>query len=420
MMSLFKQYRKLIGLIFFTTLLFLNGCSGDKKLDGNRTLVFNTEDSIELNRSLINNFSIPKQESDKSWYGKANFQNKNIENYYFNADILKIKKIKTKPQFNGTSSIVVNNVLYEIRDNIKLYALHIENDKYDKIWKKKIKVNDELITNGKISYYGGKIFVATGYNEVISFNAENGSELWRKKLNSITLSSIIPDKNGNIYVITNDNKSYCLNSDTGEIKWIHSDNEIKTAILGAANPVIYNNYVIVSYSSGNIYVLSKDTGKEFFSADLNLPKITNFTLNDIDATPIVKGGILYTSGNGGLLMAINLTNFEILWKKEFPTITDFWISGNFIYIINNEAKIGAISRNTGEFLWINSLPQYKDVDDKTDKIVYYEIIMVNDFLLARNNYKNAIILNPINGQILGSIKNSNNIPLELFTRFSAE
>ncbi|MFC1659030.1 PQQ-binding-like beta-propeller repeat protein [Pseudomonadota bacterium] len=406
------------SIICLILLLGFSSCSGNKRLEGERILIFSTDDKIEVNSKLKNKkFILSEQQKDENWYGESSVLNQKIENYSFDEDILKIKKIKTKPKFKGISSIVVNNVLYEIRDNSKLSAINIENNKSKRIWKtKKIKVGDEKIRYGKLSYYKNKIFLTTGLDEIIAFNSKNGIELWRKSLKSVTVSSPIIDRNGNLYIITNDNKLYALNQNTGEIVWIHPDIEIKTAILGSANPVIYKQYVVTSYSSGNLYVLNRKTGREEFSLDLNLPKITNFTLNDIDATPLISNGILYASGNGGLLAAINLENFEILWKKEFPTITDFWIAGDYIYIINNESKVAGISKREGEFLWVNSLPGYKN-KKKTKKIVYSEIVMVDDFLLARNNDEKVMIINPSDGQILGKVKNKRNIHLMLFSRF---
>ena len=51
-------------------------------------------------------------------------------------------------------------------------------------------------------------------------------------------------ENQTLYVITNDNKLYAMNTEDGQIKWIHYGNEKDSTIFGSANPVIYNNYII--------------------------------------------------------------------------------------------------------------------------------------------------------------------------------
>ena len=34
-------------------------------------------------------------------------------------------------------------------------------------------------------------------------------------------------------------------------------------------------------------------------------------------------------------MAINADNGNYLWKKEIAGITDFWLAGDFLFVINN-------------------------------------------------------------------------------------
>ena len=67
-------------------------------------------------------------------------------------------------------------------------------------------------------------------------------------------------KNSNIYVVSDDNQTFSLDLENGDLIWSHSGNLEEVSIIGGSKPVIYNNILIVSYSSGEIYALNASDG----------------------------------------------------------------------------------------------------------------------------------------------------------------
>lgn len=401
-------------IIYILLLIALVSCNKEEKLKGERYLVFEPKQAIQIDEKLAKTkIEIPARKAGGDWYGKANKLNKDVENFSYNSDLLKIKKIQTTIDFKGKSSLVIGNTLYEIKRLGVVKAINIETGK--KIWKKRIRVSEKRMKYGKISFFNGKIFVSTGYDEVISLDAVTGREVWRKKIKAVTISAPTFD-NARVFVTTNDNKTYALSQKTGNIIWIHSGIFNQTAINGSSAPVIYEDLLISSYSSGEVYILNRANGRIVHSFDLNLPESIDFKLNDVDATPIVKNNTIYTAGNGGLFVAVNTKNGEFLWKREFATITDFWIAGNYIYIANNENVVASFNKNNGKVKWVTQLEQYQKKKE-TDRKIYTEIIMVNDKILVKNLDGNIIVLDANNGKILKEIKNKKSMGLNLVARY---
>ena len=67
-------------------------------------------------------------------------------------------------------------------------------------------------------------------------------------------------KNSNIYVVSDDNQTFSLGLENGDLIWSHSGNLEEVSIIGGSKPVIHNNILIVSYSSGEIYALNASYG----------------------------------------------------------------------------------------------------------------------------------------------------------------
>ncbi|MBM5783229.1 MAG: hypothetical protein FJ368_07425, partial [Pelagibacterales bacterium] len=235
--------------------------------------------------------------------------------------------------------------------------------------------------------------------------ANQGKLLWIKNISAIPVSTPVSDGQS-VFITTNDNKLYALDAKNGEIKWVVSAILRNTAILGAADPVLDDENIIASFSSGEIYSVNRKNGDVLWSQDLNIGRAnsSDFYLNDIDATPIVKDSVVYSIGNGGLMMAINAKNGNYLWKKEIAGIVDFWIAGDFIYLINNDNKLMAIYRKTGGVKWVKQLPNLEKDKKPQTKIIYDGVLMAGNKLLVSNVKGEILIISPFDGNIEKTIK----------------
>jgi outer membrane protein assembly factor BamB len=398
--------------IIFLSLTIISCADSKKSYDHEKAVSIFIDSQLAVDSSLLKTeITIPAQKNNQYWYGFRSEKNQEIDNFLLEVKDLK-KPNKLYSSYNGSldyrmvfSPVIIDDTSYFLNSQGSLSAFDLKTQKI--IWQKRI-FPIKIFKNyqsPKISYNDGKIFAIAGSNKVVAINPENGEIIWSKDISSIPISTPISDTKS-LFFITNDNKLYCLDANNGDIKWVHFGISKNTAILGSANPVLYKNAIIASYSSGEIYAINKENGQTLWSQDLNINKLTNsdFYLNDIDATPIIKNNIIYTVGNGGLMMAINLDHGNIVWKKELATIYDFWIAGDFIYLINSENKLIAIQAKTGGIKWISNLPDLANKDKPESKIIYSGIIMAGDKLIVTDTSGKLLIISPKDGKLENEIK----------------
>ncbi len=399
--------------IIFLVLIFSSCADNKKSYDHQKAIsIFIDNSQLQIDKSLSKTtITIPAQKNSQYWYGFRSDKNQEIDNF-----LLEIKNLKKPGKLYSTynssldhrlifSPVIIDDRSYFLNSRGLLSAFDLKTQKV--IWQTRIfplKIFKNY-QNPKISYNDGKIFAIAGSNRVVAVNRENGEIIWSKDISSIAISTPISDFKS-VFFTTNDNKLYALDANNGEIKWVHFGISKNTAILGAANPVFYKNTVIASYSSGEIYAINKETGQSVWSQDLNLNKLTNsdFYLNDIDATPIIKNNIIYTIGNGGLMMAINLDRGNVIWKKELASISDFWVGGDFIYLINNDNKLIALYTKTGGIKWFTQLPNLVKTDKPESKIIYSGIVMAGDKLIITDTAGKLLFASPFDGKLEGEIK----------------
>jgi len=126
---------------------------------------------------------------------------------------------------------------------------------------------------------------------------------------------------------------------------------------------------------------------------------SDFYLNDVDATPVVKDDVIYAIGNGGLMKAISIKDGNYLWKKQIAGITDFWLADEFLFVINNDNKLLAISRKTGGIKWISQLPHLKKEKKPQTKFIYSGLVMAGDKLLVSRADGELLIISPFDGKL---------------------
>jgi outer membrane protein assembly factor BamB len=404
---------KFLITILISSLLF--SCSKDQEYDKTKAVsAFAAIDPIKVDPDLEKvEISLPAQKASDSWTASSSFQNQQNENLQKNFSLKKSKAISLKKSsfvwsfYSGdrfdhfiSAPIITKDKIFVLDTAAELQAYDLKSEKTlweSQVFKKKFLKN---YRDPKIGYSEGIIFAVAGVNRIAAVSESDGKVLWSKEISSIPVSAPVSDGNF-VYVSTNDNKLYAFDAKSGELQWSQAGILRPTAIFGSSDPVLYKDLVIVSYSSGEIYAVKKKTGEAVWSQDLNINKATNsnFYLNDIDATPLVKDDVVYALGNGGLMMAISLKDGNYLWKKEIAGITDFWLAKDFLFVINNDNKFLTVSKKSGGIKWISQLPNFKKEKDPETKIIYRGLVLAGDKIIISQTSGEVLIASPIDGKV---------------------
>src|SRR3546814_15882163 len=73
---------------------------------------------------------------------------------------------------------------------------------------------------GGVAYYDGKLFVSTGYGDVLALQPSTGQLFWVAEL-KLPNRGPPPVAGGRAFVITLDNTLTSLNDDHGDLQWSH-------------------------------------------------------------------------------------------------------------------------------------------------------------------------------------------------------
>lgn len=227
-------------------------------------------------------------------------------------------KYETSGWVDAAAAVNGDKVYFSSRDGY-LYCLNAETGGL--VWKYKTGGTDcasPLVADGKV--FCGSAFP----NKFIyALNADSGQELWKTEVMQMVYSSPAYF-DGNIYIGANDGHIYCLDKDSGIVKWKY---HTKGGVF-FASPAIAGEKVFFAPGNFNwqVYAFSLDTGVVLWQYEIEDKQATPNYVSTIaarnDALFVVCG---YANQ---YLYCLNPANGNLKWKAALGPATRFGFSAS--------------------------------------------------------------------------------------------
>lgn len=300
--------------------------------------------------------------------------------------------------------VVADGRLYAMDADAVVSAVEAETGRI--LWSRNITPDEEEDGNwgGGIAYDAGRVFAATGFAQVVALDAATGEIAWRKSVSG-PMRAAPTVFEGRVFVVTKDNRAFALDAVTGDEQWSHSGIEEVAGLLGAASPAVDGDTVVVAYSSGEIFALRVENGRQLWSDNLAAIRRVDAVsaLADILGRPVVDRGRVYAISHSGRMVAIDAVSGRRLWETALGGTNQPWISGDFLFVLTNNGEVACLTARDGLVRWITPIGQYEDPEDKKGLIDWTGPVLAGDRLIVSGSHDKALTLSPYTGEILGEI-----------------
>ena len=258
---------------------------------------------------------------------------------------------------------------------------------------------------GGVAYANGRIFVTSGFGVVICMDAKTGKEIWRKDMRMPIVNAPVVTA-GRIFFSTHDNHFYALAEDDGRQLWDHQGITEAAGILASTNAAISGETVVVPYTSGELFALRIQNGQVGWSDVLSRTgQVTALSqLDDIAGRPVIDRGVVYAISQSGLMAAFSINTGDRMWSRDIGGIQTPWAAGEYVYVLDNNARLLCLTRKEGKVKWIHQMPQYEDADKKKDAILWAGPVLVSDKLIVVSSNGYAQALSPYDGKLVGRVE----------------
>jgi outer membrane protein assembly factor BamB len=124
-------------------------------------------------------------------------------------------------------------------------------------------------------------------------------------------------------------------------------------------------------------------------------------LVEIRGLPVIAREVVIAISFGGRMAAIDTRSGERVWSRSIGGSQTPWISGDYVYVITSDSELVALSRLSGQVVWVNALPAYENSKDREDPIIWRGPIMASDNLIIAGSDGQLRHYNPKTGQEIG-------------------
>jgi outer membrane protein assembly factor BamB len=308
--------------------------------------------------------------------------------------------------------VVAEGLVFSMDSDAEVTARRADNGNL--VWRTDIEPPEEDDGNwgGGVSYDLGRIYAGTGFAQVVALDAQTGAELWRTPVSG-PMRSAPTAFGGKVYAITKDNQLFALDAELGTVDWTHTGIEETAGLVGSASPAVDGDIVIVPYSSGEIFALRAENGRQLWSDNLAAIRRADAVsaLADIRGRPVVDRGRVYAISHSGRMVAIDLASGRRLWEAELGGVNQPWIAGRFLYVVTTEGNVVALVAENGLVRWVTPLGRYEDPEDREGLLRWSGPVLASDRLIVTGSEGVAVALSPYTGEIIGEIDMPDDVSL---------
>ena len=258
---------------------------------------------------------------------------------------------------------------------------------------------------GGLAYDGGKLFATSGFGVVLCLDAATGREIWHHDIGTPIINAPVVI-GGRVFFSTHDNHFYALAEFDGHQLWDHQGIADPADVLASTSAAVSGEFVIVPYTSGEVYALRVQNGQAAWSDVLShTGKVTALSeLDNIAGRPVIDRGQVYVISHSGLMAAISLASGERLWSRDIGGTQTPWAAGDYVYVVTGDGQLLCLTRKEGRVRWMHQLPQYLNEEDKRRPIDWSGPVLVSDKLVLFSSAGHAEAISPYDGQLLGRVE----------------
>ena len=242
----------------------------------------------------------------------------------------------------------------------------------------------------------GLVVVSDIDGNVIAVDQNDGSKLWSTNVKGEVLSKVAIDAKV-VVVKTGSGELLGLNRENGEILWSYRSKLPLLTVRGSSSPVIVDDLVYVSFDNGRLGVFELNSGFQVWDGAISYVKGVSELENliDSDSSPVVDGGLIYTTNYQGNLNIFDTAQKRSVWSYETSSFYSPIVSRGMLTIVEANSGLRSFALKTLQESWTNDDYINRDL---SNAVSYKGSLVVGDF----EGYVHVI--DTLNGKTIGRKK----------------
>ena len=405
------------ALLALAALTVLGGCGvfkgGKPKtaLLGDRIAILTSETGVEVEPSLADvTVTLPVAAPNDSWTQPGGNPSKSMGHPALGATLGTAWTAKivgaTKEARLAASPVIADGKLYVMGTTAEITAFDAASGA--RLWSVQFGdggKNKASRVGGGVSVEGAFLYATNGLGDVGALNVANGSVVWKKRPGG-PLRGAPTVANGNVFAMSQDNQLFALKAADGNVEWSEAAAVQLAGVFGVAAPAVAQGTVVAGFSSGDLNAYRYENGRTVWQDALSRTSINTSvgTLSDIDADPVIDQGRVFAVGQGGRMVSLELVTGQRLWEMNVAGISTPWVSGEWLFVVTDEAKLLCIARATGKVRWSTPLQRYRKEKSKNGPVSWSGPVLAGDRLILASSEGQMVSVGATDGKVQSTTK----------------
>jgi outer membrane protein assembly factor BamB len=227
-------------------------------------------------------------------------------------------------------------------------------------------------SGGGLATTGGRVFVTTGYGELVALDAASGTLIWRQRVDAPISGAPATDGEA-VYVSGRDGSAWAVSAANGNVIWQVVGTPGKTAYVGTAAPTVGDRAVIFPSSAGDLMaVLKIGGGTKIWQSSLAGERLGRAyaVTSDVTGDAVIAGKTLFAGSGSGRTVAMSASSGERIWSAGEGALGPVAVAGGSLFLVNDEARLVRLDAATGETIWSVEMPYFTKDNPKRRKGIF--------------------------------------------------
>ncbi|UWQ93954.1 PQQ-like beta-propeller repeat protein [Rhodobacteraceae bacterium M385] len=262
------------------------------------------------------------------------------------------------------------------------------------------------ISGGGLAVSGGRLFVTTGFGELIALDAASGAVAWRQRLDAGIGAPTVAD--GTVYVVSRNNQGWAIDANTGRLEWNVPGTATGAVLAGGAAPAVSGRLVIMPFGSGEIGGVLRRSSAFLWNTSVAAGRngVAYANINDVTSDPVVVGNRVYIGNQSGRVVAFDTTRGSQLWQADEGAYSPVLHTGGDLFFISDRNELIRLDAGSGARVWGTELPLYVNDRERRRRAVYTHFgpILAGGRLVMASGDGNVRFFSPESGALTGALE----------------
>ncbi|MCX7890391.1 MAG: PQQ-binding-like beta-propeller repeat protein [Rhodobacteraceae bacterium] len=260
-------------------------------------------------------------------------------------------------------------------------------------------------TGNGLAFGQGRLFVTTGFGELVALDAATGGVVWRQRFDT-AVGGAPAYADGTVYVVARDASGAALRAADGKILWILPGTPSNGGVPGSAAPAVEGGRVFLPYAGGELLAVNAADGLPVWTAYVAGRRLGRAAtrVSDLTGDPVVAGGTVLAGSSAGRLVAFDSVTGTRFWAADEGASDGIVTAGGAVWFVSDENQLVRLDAATGEVVWRIDMPFFEKQKDRKREAIFvqYGPVLAGGRLITASSDGVLRAFDPASGALLAA------------------